>query len=257
MGANAYFMFGSYIRSQPGGPKGLKEVQQAWVQLGAEGQKKYIDQADEAKKKFEEDMAAFRKTAEGKKYLRLKMGAEKRMTLQKAKKKFLGGKDAMEEPKRPPSPYFLFLQERGSQFEGADKSQRAQKLTEAWNNLGEEKKAFEQKAKELKDKYDEDLKAYKNSKGYKAYESTLNRLSGKTAQKKQALERAKAVKLDAAKKRAAKFEAIQKAKAARTGAAKKEAKPKGGGRGRGRAAPKTAAKSAAKDKDSSSDAMGS
>merc|ERR1711972_4705 len=93
--------------------------------------------------------------------------------------------------------------------------------------------------------YDEDMKAYKSSKGYKAYESTLNRLSGKTAQKKQALERAKALKLDAAKKRAAKLEAIQKAKAARTGAAaaKKEAKaPKGGGRGRGKAVPKPAAK---------------
>merc|ERR1711972_78740 len=254
MGANAYFMFGSYIRSQPGGPKGLKEVQQAWVQLGAEGQKKYLDQAEAAKKKYEEDMAAFRKTVEGKKYLRLKQGAEKRITLQKAKKRFLGGKDALEEPKRPPSPYFLFLQERQSQFGDSDKSQKAQKLTEAWNNLGEEKKAFEQKAKELKEKYDEDMKAYKSSKGYKAYESTLNRLSGKTAQKKQALVRAKAVKMDAAKKRAAKFEAIQKAKAARTGAAsaKKEAKaPKGGGRGRGKAAPKPAAKAAAKGNDSS------
>merc|ERR1712187_396871 len=139
------------------------------------------------------------------------MGAEKRLTLQKAKKKFLGGTNAMEEPKRPPSPYFLFLQERGSQFSDGDKSQRAQKLTEAWNNLGEEKKAFEQKAKELKDKYYEDMKAYKSSKGYKAYESTLNRLSGKTAQKKQALERAKAARVDAAQKRAAKLEAIQKA----------------------------------------------
>merc|ERR1712187_1025790 len=127
--ANAYFMFGSYIRSQPGGPKGLKEVQQAWVQLGAEGQKKYIEQAEEAKKKFEEDMAAFRKTVEGKKYLRLKQGAEKKITLQKAKKRFLGGENAMEEPKRPPSPYFLFLQEKGSQFGDGDKSQRAQKLT--------------------------------------------------------------------------------------------------------------------------------
>merc|ERR1712066_626468 len=80
--ANAYFMFGSYIRSQPGGPKGLKEVQQAWVQLGAEGQKKYVEQAEAAKKQYEEDMAAFRKTVEGKKHLRLKQGAEKKLTLQ-------------------------------------------------------------------------------------------------------------------------------------------------------------------------------
>merc|ERR1740121_3621406 len=56
----------------------IKTANEAWVQLGAEGQQPYIQQLRDLNGKYEADFKEFQKTLEGKKYLRLKHAHEKR-----------------------------------------------------------------------------------------------------------------------------------------------------------------------------------
>lgn len=147
----------------------LKAMSQAWVALGAEGQKTYLDQAKELSTTFEKDMMEFRKSVEGKKYFREKAQAGKKANQVKAKAKFLGGS---QEPKRPPSAYFIFVSEKRSTLEsGLKLGEIAKKLTELWKALEpDEKKTYETKAEELKKDYEQKMTEYKNSAGYKNFQ---------------------------------------------------------------------------------------
>mmetsp|Transcript_118807 Transcript_118807/g.188176 ORF Transcript_118807/g.188176 Transcript_118807/m.188176 type:complete len:676 (-) Transcript_118807:59-2086(-) len=226
---SAMTLYGDKCRAEGGGSKTIRETAMNWMKLGAEGQKPYKEQEEALKKKYEEEMIAFRKTAEGKKYLRLKSDAEKKQKLAAAKQKFLAGDNAPTEPKRPASAFFMFLSERGSSVQEADKAKRAKTLTDMWSGLSaEEKKKFEDKHAAAKAKYEEDMKAFKSSKGFKDYEKTLNRLSGKNEQKKKAQEMAKqreAAKKEKADAKAAALAARAAAKAARAPAKRAAAKP--------------------------------
>ena len=170
---NAYFIFEEETHAN-GRPRGLKEVQQAWVALGAEDQKKYNQKAEEAKKQYDIDMRTFSSSADGKRYLRLKAVAERRQKLASAKSKYLS---QWKEPKRSPSPYRLFLGEKAATVKGLGKD-KAKELTAKWSKLSkEEKKEYEDKAQYLKDDYDRKMKEYKNSPGYTAYVKELKRVS--------------------------------------------------------------------------------
>jgi len=189
-----------------GGPADLRAINQLWVQKGAEGQKEFTERAEELKKKYESDMIQFQRTAEGKRYIRLKAAADRKLRLINAKKRFLGDANAPKEPKRPASAYFLFLSEKSSSISAANRGDKAKELTAVWSSMSpEEKKVFEDKAKELKDKYDEEMKAYKSNPNYKKYEKTIDVVTGKRARE---IARAKA-------KRAAMEKARARVKAAR------------------------------------------
>merc|ERR1711966_453026 len=188
---NGFFIFGDETRAS-GGPKDLKGINQLWLALGAEGQKKYKEQAEEAASKYAADLKAFQSSIEGKKYLRLKAVAEKRAKLVSAKKKFLGGANQPQEPKRPLSSYFIFLGEKGSEHTDLPMKEKSKLLTAQWSNLSkEEKSVYEGKAKEMKAKYEEEMTVYRNSPGYKAYARTLASVSG-SQQKRVAVAKAKA-----------------------------------------------------------------
>jgi len=234
---SGFFLFLSEQRSK-GGASSTSQATEAWRELGAEGQKKYQDEAAARLAQYEKDMKLFAKSADGKKYLRLKAAAEKKGRLAKAKQKFLGSDDAPKEPKRPPSAYFLFVQETRSKLPPGKISEVAKQLTEMWNNLTpEEKKVFEEKAEELKKSYDKEMAEYKNSASFKKYDKAIKNINKK--------KHGKGIKPKAAAASPAKGKA---AAGGRGGG-------RGGGAGRGRGRGASPAKPAASDSDS--DVMGS
>jgi len=229
---NGFAIYSEETRSG-GGPTGIREVSTAWVNLGAEGQKKYQEKAEEEKHKYEADMIEFDKTVEGKKYRREKMFAERKQKLMKAKERFLGNAEAPKEPKRPPSSYFIFLGQKSAQRASGDSrpsgdkaKELSKELSAEWNALSPEgKKEYEDKAKELKDKYDEDMKAYKESSHYKNFAKSQDVITGR---------KAKMVQFDKARKAAVAKAKV--AKVAKVAKAPKSQVPKKGAAASGSAA---------------------
>merc|ERR1719507_1295003 len=68
----SFFLYRSKAEGSP------KEVNNKWLALGAEGQAEWNKQAKELMDTYEKDMKEFQKTADGKKYLRLKAAYEKK-----------------------------------------------------------------------------------------------------------------------------------------------------------------------------------
>jgi len=222
----SFFLFCSEKR-RDGAPGGIKALNDAWIQLGADGQKEYNEKVAEMNRQYELDMKEFTKSVEGKKYLREKAQAEKKQRLVKAKEKYLG--KAPQEPKRPPSAYFIFVQDNrqkvATEAGKGGVGEVAKELTAVWSKLEpDEKREYEERADKLKAEYDKELAAWKGSPQYKAYARAVDSINGKKA---------------------------AKAKAAAKAAARK-------GAGKGRAAAKAAAGGGQdQDSDSDSDAMGS
>eukprot|EP00927_Polykrikos_kofoidii_P028125 TRINITY_DN2460_c0_g1_i1.p1 TRINITY_DN2460_c0_g1~~TRINITY_DN2460_c0_g1_i1.p1 ORF type:complete len:1241 (+),score=313.88 TRINITY_DN2460_c0_g1_i1:500-3724(+) len=230
---NGMQLFGAEQRQQ-GKSLGLKQLSDAWIQLQAEGQKPFMEKASELSRQYETDLKEFMKTAEGKRYFRERGAALRKTKIQKAKERFLDGENAPKMPKRPPSAYFLFVQEKRSTITDAKFGEVAKRLTAMWNELGaEDKKVYEEKVEEAKKKYEEEMSAFKNSAYYKNYNKAVAGITGK---------RDKIVKAKA------------KAASAKAGAGR----GRGGGRGGGPAAKKAAGSAnAASQSDSDSDVMGS
>jgi len=197
---------------------GLGEIAKAWRELGAEGQKEYLEQTREKNIEYDKEMDAFKKTAEGMRYTREKSAFEKKNKMSQAKEKHLGGASG---PKQPATAFQLFVQEKRKEMSGEDLSEelqelkkmqlgdQAKKLGKMWSEIGEEDKArIDGKAKELKDEYDKELAEYKNSDAFKKYEKAVKGLS-KSKKPKKAKAKAKPVK------KAAKVKAKAKAKGAK------------------------------------------
>ncbi|CAJ1421952.1 unnamed protein product, partial [Effrenium voratum] len=215
-----------FMKANKGGGK-LQQQVEAWKALDAEEQKKFKDEAKEKMEQYEEDMAEFRKSAEGKKYYRLQAAAGKKSRVEQARQKYLGQEDAPKAPKMPPGAYQLFVQDKRPTLAGKSMQEVAKELSALWSQCSaEDKKPFEEKAAELKEDYEEKLKEYKNSDAYKQFDKAQ-----KSIQKTQGSRKPKSK----AKPRKAKAKAKPKAKAGRK--------------------PKAAATKA--DSDSDSDVMGS
>jgi len=236
--AQAFFLFRSKTSGSP------KEVHAKWLALGAEGQAEFNKEAKEKSEQYDKDMKEFQRSAEGKKYLRLKAAYEKKIRESKIRERFLGGSDAPKEPKRPQTAYFLFVADKRAdvvkELGTAKLSEVASKLTQLWGSLEkEEKESYENKAKELKKEYDVAMEQYRTNDNVKKLDKALAGLkkSGKSKPK----QKAKAVKAKAKP-------AAKKAAAGRGGGGK------GKGRGRGAAAKDDESK---KGSDSDSDVMGS
>lgn len=152
-----------------------KEVSEAWMKLGAEGQKPFQEEANAYKAKYDAEFVEFCKTAEGKQYLRLSKAAKKKAKVNAAKEK-LSAVSTLKEPKKPASAWIMFGKERGSapEFVGLELGARAKKLQELWSSLpADEKDVFEKKAAEEKEKYEKELAAFKASPEYKSYAKVL------------------------------------------------------------------------------------
>jgi len=209
------------------GGGGLAEQAKAWKELGEEGQKKYTEEAKDKAEEYEKDLEDFKKTAEGKKYYRLKAAADKKSRIENARAQCLGGEDAPKAPKPAHNAYQLFVQEKRPGLAAEKKSlgEIAKELSAMWGKCSEEEKQpYEEKARKSKEEYDEALKEYKSSEGYKKFE-----------------------------KRRAAIERKPKPK----GRAKAKSKTKGKGRAKAKAKGKAKPSEKAADSDSDSDVMGS
>merc|ERR1719282_894687 len=174
-----FFLYMETQRSSGAGGN-ITKMQESWKELGVDGQKQYVDMANERALRYEKEMKEFTKSAEGKRYFRLKAAFEKKSREHKAKERFLGAADAPKEPKRPPSAYFLFVQEKRSTVPPGKIGDVAKLLTEMWGGLApEERKVYEERVDQLKEQYDKDLAAYKDSAHFKKYDKAVKAIQGK------------------------------------------------------------------------------
>lgn len=204
-----------YGQSLSGG--GLKAQAEGWRALGAEGQKEWMEKAQQNEREYVKLLAEFNRSVEGKKYSREKLVFDKKQRVDKAKERFLGKEDAPKEPKRPSSSYFIFVQERRAQVSetmpGAKMGELAKKLTEHWNALGaEEKKEFDDKAAKLKAEYEEEMVKFRSTSNFKNFQKAMSNITGVKAKKSAAKAKAKA-KAKEAKGKTAKGKAGAKAAA--------------------------------------------
>ena len=73
-------------------------------------------------------------------------------------------------PRKPPSSYFLFQDEIRRNNSQMTNSQINKMVATSWKNIdGDEKGKYEQKAKELKERYKLDVAEYKKTENYAAY----------------------------------------------------------------------------------------
>ncbi|CAE6941301.1 Hmgb2 [Symbiodinium natans] len=205
--------------AQNKGGGNLKAQSAAWTELGAEGQKKYIEEAKELSEKYEQDMIDFRKSGEGKKYLRLKAAAAKKARVNTVREKYLGKDDAPKPPPPAPGAYQVFVQEKRPTLltGGKNLGAVAKELSQLWGTYSEEeRKPFEARAAELKADFDEKMKAYKSSDAYikfeKAQRAILKKPKAKTPEVKKS-KKPKPTKPKAKAKAKGKAKAKAKAKA--------------------------------------------
>mmetsp|Transcript_81078 Transcript_81078/g.142961 ORF Transcript_81078/g.142961 Transcript_81078/m.142961 type:complete len:1231 (+) Transcript_81078:30-3722(+) len=194
---------------------GIPGIASAWRELGAEGQKQYLEKAKEQASEYETQMKAFQATADGKRYLREKAAFEKKNKLNQAKEKHLGGA-AKKQPKPPPTAYQLFVQEKRQTVQG-NVAEVAKTLSTMWSECAADDKAtIEAKAKDLKEAYDKEMAEYKSSDAFKAYEKAVKSVSKPKSKpkKKAAKAKGKVAKVAKVKAKAAPKKGGKKAAAA-------------------------------------------
>lgn len=179
---NAMILFQVKQREAGKGGK-ISEMAKAWAELG-DGKQPYLDEAKELQEKYEADLKEFNKSAEGKKYNRLKAQAEKKSRLRKVKDRLLGQGDVPKEPKKPPSAYWLFAQEKRGSMTGK-LGDVAKELAALWSGMSpEDKKEWDDKAADLRAKYLEEKAVYDNSEAVKKYNKAVRSISGRPQAKK-------------------------------------------------------------------------
>jgi len=146
------------------------ELAKGWVDLGAEGQKTYNDKSKELSAKYDADMQEFYKTAEGKKYRRLRASADTKQKVENARKKFMGD-NVPKKPTAPRGAYFLYANETRPTLGGLGFTEMAKKVSEMWQNLPpDEKKVFEDRNAEAKEKFEKELAEYRSHPSVKKFE---------------------------------------------------------------------------------------
>lgn len=166
-----------------------KEVQQKWLDLKAEGQEEWNKKYNQKVLEYEKAVKEFNKTADGKKYYRLKAAYDKKQAEKKAKERYLGGGDAPKEPKRPASAYFLFM---NSKREALTKelgtttfSEMSSRLPKMWQEASsEEREMFENRASEAKKEYEKAMAEYKSSAAVQKYDKAVTALKKPKAKAK-------------------------------------------------------------------------
>lgn len=168
----AFFMFKTEATGSP------KEVHQKWLDLKAEGQAEWNNKYKQAVADYDNDMKAFNKTAEGKKYNRLKSAYDQKQAEQKARQRYLSGSDVPTEPKRPMSAYFLFVNAKRDavvrELGGGKFAEVSAKLTKLWQEATkEDKEEFDQQAKDAKEEYEKAMAEYRNSDAVKKFDRAM------------------------------------------------------------------------------------
>lgn len=174
----AFFLFKMENRGPP------REVHQKWLDLKAEGQEEWNKKYKDKNAEYDKELKAFNKTADGKKYNRLKAGFDKKQAEKKAKDRYLGGDGVPQEPKRPSSAYWIYcMKNRATAVKEAGTTamgEVSKKLTTMWQECPKDEKAeFEKQATEAKEEYEKALAEYKTSDAVKKYDKAMGNLKKK------------------------------------------------------------------------------
>lgn len=142
-----------------------------WGQLSQEEQTKYKDGYKEAMAEWKKKFEVYKQTDSYKEFKAAKVAKEKK----ERKKKYKKDANA---PKKPAQAYFIFSSEKRPELIAslpeADKksiTKHAKMLGEMWRNCSaEEKESYREKAKKLKEVYEEAFAAYKETDEYANYQ---------------------------------------------------------------------------------------
>lgn len=157
-----------------------KEIAKKYRELTAEEKKPYDDEAKTLKAAYDEKFTEYKESgkyaayqAKKKAFKAAQKGGAEVTKGKNGKMKFAKDKN---EPKRPPSGYFCFMNEERPKFLADNPGSRvgaiAKALGKKWRELGESGKVkYNEQAKELKEVYLEKLAEYKESDEYADYQA--------------------------------------------------------------------------------------
>jgi len=211
-----------------------KLASEKWKVITETEKKPWEDKAKKEKEAFEE----FKKTPEGQKALEEKKDEKKDKKDAKTKKDIKSAVKSVEKDdklKRPLSAYFIWLQASRegivAKMEGKPSTgDITKKCAEVWNNLGTEKKPWDDKAKKAKDDYEAYLKSPEGEAAMAAYtEATKTakaEVKGAPAEKAPVEKKEKAEKAEKADKADKEESPAAKKRPRKEASAKAEPSPK-------------------------------
>ena len=144
----------NYVKAEHpewGVPEIAKELGKRWAEMIPEDKEHYQKKADEAKKKYDEDLAAYKK----------ENGLEEDPNM----------------PKKPLTAYITWSQDNRDKVKAElpelSVTEVVKELGKRWKELSpEDKQQYQQKAEEARKKYDEDMTAYRQAHPEKFREET-------------------------------------------------------------------------------------
>jgi len=156
-----------------------------WNALADSEKKVYKDEATEEMNKWKEAFNEYKKTDDYKNWQAQKAAEAGSSKKGKGRKK-KAPKDP-NAPKRPSTGFFLFVAEKREEVKASLPAEDQNKVTvvtkrcgQMWKNASEEEQAkYKDRSKALKEKYDEDLAAYKQTQNYRDYQEILKEFKEK------------------------------------------------------------------------------
>merc|ERR1712217_304392 len=175
-----------FFKENVGGGKSRADLSKLYSELGVEGQKKYIDQSTAATASYNDAMAAWSKTKDGKKFAQKGEAKKQRAKVAKAKQQHLEHPDAPQPPAKPKNARQMFDEAKRAELLKHEPNLGARELSsriaKLWEGLSlEEKKPFESRAQAFKDAYQFEVEQYRETPQYKAYLHAIS--SGKRKSK--------------------------------------------------------------------------
>eukprot|EP01062_Namystynia_karyoxenos_P077868 TRINITY_DN7935_c0_g1_i1.p1 TRINITY_DN7935_c0_g1~~TRINITY_DN7935_c0_g1_i1.p1 ORF type:complete len:233 (+),score=117.72 TRINITY_DN7935_c0_g1_i1:92-700(+) len=179
--ASAYLLFVNHNRETIANELGTKappaiakSAGERWAVLGEEDKAVYQNQAKDLKEKYDAEMEKFKKTDDYQRYVEAKKEvktakaakqADKRDREEAEKPKKAKRVRAEGEPKRPQTAFFLWLNAEGRaqakvKNPSASIGEVGKIAGDIWKDMAD-KQQWEDKAKEAKEQYDIDMKAFK------------------------------------------------------------------------------------------------
>lgn len=172
------------MKEQKGCGLKLAALSKQWDELGIEGQKKYVEQAEMSAKAYAADIEMWGKSKEGKKHAREIESQKQKKKEVKAREKFLSGENAPVAPQKPKSAQAMFIEEKKGELQRTEPNigvrESGRKALTLWAELDiEARKAYENKHKALSDAYEFELQTYKETPAYKKFEKACGLRDGK------------------------------------------------------------------------------
>ena len=138
-------------------PEIMAKLSSDWKDLPVEEKDELKQKHDELVEMYKEEVIGFDRnlSVEERAFLQQKRGS-KMQKLEKEKRKLLGY------PKKPPSPFIVFMQKSEGRMENESVTERSKKLGKMWREMGEdEKEVYREEIRTARAKYNVDVTEWK------------------------------------------------------------------------------------------------